>query len=632
MCGVCGVYHYGEGEPADETVVREMTASILHRGPDDEGFHFDGAVGLGVRRLSIIDIEGGAQPMADEVATTWVVHNGEIYNFLALRRELESYGHAFRSRSDTETVVHAYNQWGLDGLARLNGMFGLAIWNSRERELVVARDVFGVKPMYYWDDGKTLVFGSEIRALLCHPLVTRSIDTTALYEFFGLGYVPSPRTAFAGIHKLLPGHALVRSPAGGEVRRFYTRLPEPRAAGPESDIVEELRDAIFRAVRRQMVADVPVGAMLSGGIDSATVAAIMTEVTDGPIETFTVGFGGGFAQNELVPARETARRLGTRHHEVVISPRDFADFLPRSIWHLEEPIATTSTLPFYKVCELARPHVKVVLTGQGADEPFAGYPRYLGERYGGLYRALPEFLRTGLVAPLVERLPRNEQLKRAVRSLGTRDPLERMKRIYSIIDEPLKEQLFGNGAVPSPREFEAIAQWQGDVSHLDALSQMLYIDARTYLPDNLLVYTDKMSMAVSLEARVPFLDLELMELAESISSDLKIKRLRQKRILKRAMERWVPANMINRKKIPFATPVDEWLRHDLEAEVRERLLAPGSACSTHLDADSVRMMLDEHRSGRQDHKRALFSLLTFELWHEQFIAPSRWPARETVRA
>jgi asparagine synthase (glutamine-hydrolysing) len=629
MCGVCGVYHYGGGEPADEAVIREMTASLVHRGPDDEGYHFDGALGLGVRRLSIIDLEGGVQPLSNEAGTAWVVHNGEIYNFADLRRELESRGHAFRTRSDTETVVHAYEQWGLDGLARLNGMFGLAVWDGSERELVVARDVFGVKPMYFWDDGSTLVFASEIRAVLCHPLVTRSIDTTALYEFFGLGYVPSPRTAFAGIQKVLPGHALVRRPGRGETRRFYTRVPEPRKAGPESELVEELRDAIFRAVRRQMVADVPVGAMLSGGIDSATVAGIMTEVTDGPIETFTVGFGGGFAQNELVSARETARRLDTRHHEVVISPRDYADFLPRSIWHLEEPIATTSTLPFYKVCELARPHVKVVLTGQGADEPFAGYPRYLGERYGSLYRTLPGPVRSRLVAPLVERLPRNEQLKRAVRSLGTRDPLERMKRIYSIIDEPVKERLFRNGVGPSS-DVEAIALWQGDVAHLDALSQMLYIDARTYLPDNLLVYTDKMSMAVSLEARVPFLDLELMELAESISADLKIKGLKQKRILKRAMERWLPPRTLRRKKIPFATPVDEWLRHDLEAEVRERLLAPGSACSTYLDPAAVETMLDEHRSGRQNHKRALFSMLTFELWHEQFIAPSRWPVREAM--
>jgi asparagine synthase (glutamine-hydrolysing) len=632
MCGICGVYHYGDGAPADEHVVREMAANLIHRGPDDEGFHFDGALGLGVRRLSIIDLEGGAQPISNEAGTAWVVHNGEIYNFAELRRELESRGHSFRTRSDTETVAHAFEQWGLDGLARLNGMFGLAVWDSATRELVVARDVFGVKPLYYWDDGSTLVFASEIRALLCHPLVTRSIDATALYEFFGLGYVPSPRTAFAGIQKLVPGHALVRRPEGGEIRRFYRRIPAPRTGQPEGALVEELRDAIFRAVRRQMVADVPVGAMLSGGIDSATVAAIMTEVTDGPIETFTVGFGGGFVQNELIPARETARRLGARHHEVVISPRDYADFLARSIWHLEEPIATTSTLPFYKVCELARPHVKVVLTGQGADEPFAGYPRYLGERYGSLYRTLPRVVRSWLVAPLVERLPRNEQLKRAVRSLGTRDPLERMKRIYSIIDEPLKGRLFRDGFEPASDDLEAIALWQGDVAHLDALTQMLYIDARTYLPDNLLVYTDKMSMAVSLEARVPFLDLELMELAESIGADLKIKRLTQKRILKRAMERWLPPEMLRRKKIPFATPVDEWLRRDLEAEVRERLLAPGSACSTYLHSEAVRTMIDEHRSGRQDHNRALFSMLTFELWHEQFITPSRWPARETVSA
>ena len=641
MCGVCGVYSYGTGEPADERLVRAMTASIVHRGPDDDGFHFDGALGLGMRRLSIIDLEGGAQPIANEDGSIQVIFNGEIYNYRELRGELEAHGHTFKTRSDTETVVHAYEQWGLDGLARLNGMYGLALWDARQRSLVLARDPFGIKPLYYRDDGRTLLFGSEVRAILCHPAAPREVDPAALDEYLTLTFVPAPRTAFAGISKLLPGHALVCGPDGAKLHRFYRVVPRPLTGRSEAELVAELQERIEAAVKRQMVADVPVGAMLSGGVDSSTVATIMTEAAGGPIKTFTVGFAGEFTGNELAPARAMARRLGSEHHEVVISADEYAEFLPRSIWRLEEPVATSSTLALYKVSELARRHVKVVLTGQGADEPFAGYPRYLGERYGALYRLLPAAVREGVVAPLAERLPRNEQLKRAVRSLGTAEPLERFRRIYTIVDEPLKRRLYGqpagtatgNGqratgvgtlAGGNGNGHDPIHLWQADVAGMDSLSQMLYVDARLSLADNLLLYGDKMSMAVSLEARVPFLDLELMAFVESIPPRFKIKGRTQKHILKQAVARWLPPEVIARKKIGFATPVDQWFRGDLRATVEDRLLAPGSACRTYFDAAVLREMIDDHRRGRHDYKRALFSLLTFEIWHETFIKPARW--------
>jgi asparagine synthase (glutamine-hydrolysing) len=622
MCGICGSYGYRTQEPVDERLLHAMTASLVHRGPDDDGYHVDGALGLGMRRLSIIDLEGGAQPIRNESGTVAVVSNGEIYNYRELARELRAHGHVFRTRSDTETIVHAYEQWGLDGLTRLNGMFGLAVWDAERRTLVVARDPFGIKPMYFRDDGRTLLFGSEIRALLCSPAVERAVDTLALQEFVEHTYVAAPRTAFAGIGKLLPGHALVADEDGVRIVRFDRGLPRPRSEGSGSSVVEELRAEIAAAVERQMVADVPVGVMLSGGTDSATVAALMTDVLGGPIETFTVGFGDEFAEDELPAARETARRIGSRHHEIVVSSSEYAEFLPRSIWHLEEPVATTSTLAFHRVSELAREHVKVVLTGQGADEAFAGYPRHLGERYGHIYRALPEVVRDRLVAPLVNRLPRNEQLKRAVRSLGVDDRAERLRRVYQVVDEEVQSDLLGaarsNGR-PAHGE-----PWLVDVAGQDALDAMLYVDARTSLADNLLLYGDKMSMAVSLEARVPFLDLELMALAESLPAHLKIKGPTQKHVFKQAIAPWVPPAVRKRKKVGFATPVDAWLRGALRSQVEERLLSEGSACRTYFRPTAVRRLLDEHASGRHDHKRILFSILTFELWHEQFVAPARW--------
>ena len=385
MCGICGTYNYGRRAPADEATVRAMATSMIHRGPDDEGFHVAGPLALGMRRLSIIDLAGGAQPIANEDGTVVVISNGEIYNFRELRRELEAHGHVFATQSDTEVIVHGYEQWGVGAFARLNGMFATAVWDASDQQLVLARDVFGIKPLYYWDDGSAVAFASEIRALFCDPRVRRAVDLQGLYQFVSLTFVPSPRTAFEGVSKLAPGHLLICDGGGVRSRRFQRSTPEPLVASEEA-VVVHLQEAIARAVERQMVADVPVGVMLSGGTDSAAVASIMTQVAGGPIQSFTVGFAGEFARNELQAARWTAERLQTTHRDIVVSNDDFADFLPKSVRYLEEPIATSSALPFCKVCQLAQQHVKVVLTGQGADEPFAGYPRHLGERYGATFR------------------------------------------------------------------------------------------------------------------------------------------------------------------------------------------------------------------------------------------------------
>lgn len=623
MCGICGLYNYGIDRPADENLVRRMTASIIHRGPDEDGFLFDDRLGLGMRRLSIIDLAGGKQPIANETGTVSTVFNGEIYNFQDLRSLLEKEGHAFRTRTDTETIVHAYEQWGFDSLSRLNGMYGLAVWDQPNRRLVVARDPFGVKPVYYWDNGTTLVFGSEIRTILCHPAVKREIDREALDQYLTLTYVPAPRTAFANIQKLPPGYALLCTPEGTKLERFYRVIPRTLTGYSEDDLVGMLREKIQAAVRRQMVADVPVGAMLSGGVDSTTIANLMTGMTDEPIDTFTVGFEGDFALNELDFARTEAARIGSTHHEVIISAEEFVDFFPTSIWHLEEPVATSSTLAYFKVCELARKHVKVVLTGQGADEPFAGYGRYVGEYYGRFYRSIPAPLRDGLIAPLARRLPRNEQLKRAVASLGLEDPFERMLAIYTIFDLGLKQRLYRDGQVPEVG-FDQLKVWQSEVAHLEGMNQMTYMDSRLSLPDNLLLYGDKMSMAVSLEARVPFLDLELMELVESLPAGTKIRGRNQKYILKKAVEKWIPREVIDRRKIGFATPVDQWFRGAMYDRIREMLLDRDSACGIFFDPGTVETMLQDHGRGAQDYKRAIFALMTFESWYQQFIRPAAW--------
>ncbi len=627
MCGIAGIYNYRSEEPVDVHLVDTMCKAITHRGPDDQGIYVRENIGLGMRRLSIIDLSGGHQPITNENDTIWIVFNGEIYNFIELRRELETRGHVFRTRSDTEVVVHAYEEWGTAALAKLNGMYGLALWDSQQGQLILARDPFGVKPLYYWDDGRTLVFGSEIKALLCHPAVDRVVNRTALDQFLTLTFVPSPLTAFEGIKKLPPGHMLVCSPQGSQIKRFYFSPQIDLSGYNDRELVEELQNRIEAAVKRQMIADVPIGAMLSGGVDSSTIATIMSTLTSEPIKTFTVGFSDDFDQDEIEYARSMAKRIGSQHYETVISANEYFDFLPKSIWHLEEPVATASTLAFYQVCKLAHEHVKVVLTGQGADEPFAGYPRHIGEYYGRLYRSIPHFLREKAIAPLIAMLPRNEQAKRAVQSLGIPDPLTRLAQVYTIMDDLFKQDLYLEpDKMPNGDIRNVIEAWQSDVVNRDGFGQMLSVDARFSLPDNLLLYGDKMSMASSIEARVPFLDLELMTFAESIPSNRKIKGLKQKYILKQAVAKWIPRDVITRKKIGFATPIDSWFRSEVNGNIQELLLSSGSASRIYFKPDTIMRMITDHRDGRYDHKRALFSLVTFEVWHQMFIKPARWEA------
>lgn len=622
MCGITGKYNFKYSEPIDRSLAAEMIKVITHRGPDDEGSYFspNGNLFLGHRRLSIIDLSTGHQPLSNEDGTIWIVFNGEVYNFPDLKKELISYGHKFRTHSDTEVIVHAYEQWGKESFSKLNGMYAFALWDNKEQELIITRDPFGIKPVYYFVNNNSIIFGSEIKSILTNPEVPREVDTTALYNYFTFTYVTSPYTVFKEIFKLKPGHFLSIKNKNVSVKRFYYNTTQIVNFNNEKEIIGQLQDHIYNAVKRQMISDVPIGAMLSGGVDSSTVATIMSQISNSPIKTFTVGFEDDFELNELKDAKFIADKIGSEHYELVVSSEDYNKLLPFSVWHMEEPVATGSILAYYMICKLASSKVKVVLTGQGADEPFAGYPRHLGEYYGKYYRAIPLPLRNFIISPLINSLKRNEQLKRAVFSLEEPVTEKRFLRIYQTLQKELTKELYTqNGFDWESLTLGAIQEWQNDVSGFDDLNKLLYSDSRLSLPDNLLLYGDKMAMAVSLEARVPFLDLELMRFVESIPSKFKINGLTQKYLLKKAVRKWIPEEVIKKKKIGFATPIDNWFQNELKGEVEEKLLSEGSAIRKYLNASVIKKMIEDHAAKREDYKRPLLSFLTFEIWHEMFI-------------
>lgn len=622
MCGITGKYNFKYSEPIDRSLAAEMIKVITHRGPDDEGSYFspNGNLFLGHRRLSIIDLSTGHQPLSNEDGTIWIVFNGEVYNFPDLKKELISYGHKFRTHSDTEVIVHAYEQWGKESFSKLNGMYAFALWDNKEQELIITRDPFGIKPVYYFVNNNSIIFGSEIKSILTNPEVPREVDTTALYNYFTFTYVTSPYTVFKEIFKLKPGHFLSIKNKNVSVKRFYYNTTQIVNFNNEKEIIGQLQDHIYNAVKRQMISDVPIGAMLSGGVDSSTVATIMSQISNSPIKTFTVGFEDDFELNELKDAKFIADKIGSEHYELVVSSEDYNKLLPFSVWHMEEPVATGSILAYYMICKLASSKVKVVLTGQGADEPFAGYPRHLGEYYGKYYRAIPLPLRNFIISPIINSLKRNEQLKRAVFSLEEPVTEKRFLRIYQTLQKELTKELYTqNGFDWESLTLGAIQEWQNDVSGFDDLNKLLYSDSRLSLPDNLLLYGDKMAMAVSLEARVPFLDLELMRFVESIPSKFKINGLTQKYLLKKAVRKWIPEEVIKKKKIGFATPIDNWFQNELKGEVEEKLLSEGSAIRKYLNASVIKKMIEDHAAKREDYKRPLLSFLTFEIWHEMFI-------------
>jgi asparagine synthase (glutamine-hydrolysing) len=624
MCGICGQFNYERQAPVSLREVQQMARSIVHRGPDDEGYYVNGPLGLGFRRLSIIDIEGGHQPMSDAEESVRVVFNGEIYNFPELRHELEGYGHVFRTRSDTEVIVLGYKQWGDEVLNRLNGMFGLAIWDERKRRLIVARDPFGIKPIYYKVDGGSVWFGSEIRTILAVAKESAEPDPTALNLFLRYRFTPSPYTVFKGIRKLAAGTMLIFENGKFSQRRWYNNNPQPFSP-PKSDdqAREELLDIYKQAVKRHLLSDVPVGLLLSGGVDSSLLLALMN-LYGNSWHTFTVGYGSVFADDELSDAAQTAAEFGSIHTEVLLDRQVFEASLPRVVEFMEEPVATPSVLPMFFVCERARQDVKVALIGQGPDELFGGYRRHLGTRYGQMWGGLPKWVR-GPVSSIVEALPRNETLKRGVRSLDTPDRLQRYQQVLSLLPGDQVDGLFKADMLPTGAGDEILRSWEefSDLmGNTDELGGLQFIEMRSTLPDELLMYGDKLSMAHSLEVRVPYLDREVVEYGERLPAEFKVRNRTGKWIHREVCKSFLPASIMKRKKRGFAmNVVDEWFRTAQSRKMEEIFLDEQSHIFNYLRPAAVRNLLDQHRSGASDHHKILFSLVILEEWLRASFVP-----------
>jgi asparagine synthase (glutamine-hydrolysing) len=636
MCGICGQYNFGNGRPASRATVAAMAQSIAHRGPDDDGFHYSGSLGLGFRRLSIIDLAGGHQPMSDAQESVWVAFNGEIYNFPELRRELEGLGHQFRTRSDTEVIVHGYKQWGSAVLNHLNGMFGLAIWDERARRLVLARDPAGIKLVYYRVGNGSVVFGSELRAVLAALPQRPALDTTALNLFLRYRYTPAPLTLYDGVHKLAPGTMAVFEQGAWRVERWYRHEPQALpSTTSDAEATDELADIYSRAMKRHLLSDVPVGLLLSGGMDSGLLLALMNQ-HGSAWPTYTVGYGReGFKDDELDDAAATARHFGARHAQVELNRQSFEASLPHIVSVLEEPIASSSIVPMYHVCARARQDVKVALIGQGPDELFGGYTRHLGVRYGEHWRRMPGWLRQALAAG-IERLPRNEALKRGVASLDVSDRMRRYRDVFSLMPGAEVDGLFHDGLLQADAGERVLGYWQDlapEMASCDELGAFQVLELRSSLPDELLMFGDKLSMAHGLELRVPYLDREVVEYAQRLPAAFKVRYGQRKWLHRRVGERMLPAEFLARKKRGFAVNVvDDWFSGSLAGKIGDYLRDENSLMYSWLQPAAVRRLLDEHRSQRRDNHKALFSLVVLEEWMRSEQAPTARPATAAVAA
>lgn len=617
MCGICGQYNYKSSRPVDQETIKRMAASIVHRGPDDEGYYFNQSLGFGFRRLSIIDLSGGHQPMSDVDENIWIVFNGEIYNYPELRSELESYGHRFQTRSDTEVIIYGYKQWGDDVFNHLNGMFGVAIWDNIKKRLVISRDRMGIKLVYFHIDNETLTFGSEIRTVTARCTEKPEVDTESLYMFLRYRYTPSPYTIFKDIYKLAPGTCMVVENGEYKIHRWWNYKPEPFKSVPKiDDARDELLDLYRKSMKRHLLSDVPVGLLLSGGVDSALLLALMKESGES-WDTFTVGYGKDYADDELSDAAETARILKSPNYQTNINKKIFEDNFSQIISYLEEPIASASIIPMFYVCQRARENVKVALVGQGPDELFGGYKRHLGVRYGAYWRNIPSALRYP-VKSVINNLPRAETLKRGVYSLDIPDRMQRYQNVFSINSPDTIDGLFKKGLINENTGNKALECWN-ELSDLmentDELGGLQFIEIRYSLPDELLMYADKLSMAHSLELRVPYLDKEIVEYVEKLPASYKIRWGNRKFIHKEVCKNYLPAEIINRKKRAFGTNVvDEWFQNSVDGKFNDYIMDPQSLMYKYLDYEAVKSLLDSHRTQQADNYKILFSIVVFEEW------------------
>ena len=624
MCGIAG---FVEREPDASrrqeraVVLDRMCRLIAHRGPDDQGTMVDSRVALGMRRLSIIDLAGGHQPMATRDGDVTVVFNGEIYNYRELFKDLETRGHHFQTRSDTESILHCYQEFGNDCVQHLRGMFAFALWEAPERKLFIARDRAGEKPLYYTTTaGGTFVFGSELKSLLEHPEVRREIDPAALDAYLTFGYVPDPLSIFKDIHKLPPGHFLTLTDTGLKVEQYWDFPKETDEHLDYAECLEELRRLLQESVRMRLVSDVPLGAFLSGGIDSSTIVGLMAQEMSEPVKTFSIGFAED-SYDELKYARLVSKRFGTDHRELIVTP-DVCHVIDDLLWHFDEPFADQSVVPTYFVSKLAREHVKVVLSGDGGDELFAGYTRYAIDRKRQGFEHLPRFVRQGVMKSLSERLPHGTRGRNYLYNVA-QEPLDRYIDSISVFTNLAKAELYSEDFLGTLKRYRPASSLYRDfasqVENGNSIDRLLYLDSKTYLPGDILTKVDRMSMAVSLEARVPLLDHVLIEFVARMPSSWKMRGLESKFIFKEAVKGLVPEEILHRPKQGFGVPIGAWINDQLRERIDDTLSDPRTRQRGFIRPEYVDVLRAEHNRGRRDHSPALWTVLMFELWCRKYL-------------
>jgi len=628
LCGICGKIYRDTDKKVDEVLVREMSSVLNHRGPDDEGIYIKNNVGLAHKRLSIIDLTpAGHQPMSNEDGSIWIVFNGEIYNYLDLRKKLQAKGHTFSSHTDTETIVHLYEDKGIECVQDLRGMFAFAIWDDNKKRLFLARDRAGKKPLVYIHNKDCILFASEIKSLLIDPSIKKDIDTTALHHYLTYQYVPSPLTSFSGIKKLPPAHILVYEGGNLIVKRYWNLSYQNKLQLPSvKEYGERFLEIFQEAVSIRLRSDVPLGAFLSGGIDSSLVVAVMSKLMSQPVKTFSIGFEEE-DYSELAFAKVVAEKYKTDHHEFIVKP-DAVEILPKLVWYYNEPFADSSSIPTYYVSKITRDYVTVALNGDGGDESFAGYERYLADKLAGYYREIPRFLRESIIRKAVEFLPYStnrrsflRRLKRFVKGISE-VPERRYVRWICFFDNEMKDDLYTSSFKEQVKGMDSVdltVNWYKKADGKTFIDKTLFVDVMSYLPEDLLVKVDIASMANSLEARSPLLDHHVMEFAASLPSDLKLRGIETKYLLKNTLIGVLPNEILYRKKMGFGVPIDVWFRKDLKEMTYDILLDRRCTERGYFKREAIQRLLDEHVSGSYDHSYRIWALLFMELWHRMFI-------------
>lgn len=623
MCGIVGVYYFDRMRKVEAADLKMMMDMIVHRGPDDEGLFVKENVGLGMRRLSIIDLSGGHQPIFNEDKSKVIVFNGEVYNFIDHRDNLVKKGHSIKSRTDTEVILHLYEEYGLDFFEKLNGMFGLSIWDDRQQQLLIARDRIGIKPLYYYKDEEKIVFASEIKAILAYPGIKAELDYEGLSLLFKHGFTPAPHTLFQNIQKIPPAHFLLIRDSQIELKQYWKLKYSEKFQENEQKLAEELYELLKDSVRYRLISDVPLGAFLSGGMDSSGIVHIMDELEVNTINTYSIGFGKGYEfYNELDTAGRFAREKQTNHHEILVEP-NVAELFPKLIWYLDEPLADSSFVVTYLVSQLARETVTVILSGVGGDELFGGYRRYMNVQLNKYVRIIPAWMRQKILLRLIKHFPvdRNNAFLNFIRLargyLNTSHLL--LDQQYSQYTAIFNERLI-SGLLQNHQDMpDFYGDYFDECDSEDILDVLMYFDLKTSLPEQLLMLTDKMTMANSLEARVPFLDHRLVEFAAKIPTKYKIDGFKLRHIQKKAFEDKFPSYILKKKKKGFGAPVGTWIRNELKEMVQD-LLSPERLSNQGIfNSQYIEKILEDHYQLREDYTDSILLLITFQLWYDKYI-------------